>query len=110
MKFESEAGTGLGPTQEFFTLLGEAISSAGDDKMWIVDPLDGTLFPNPIDNKALTPEKIKEVTDVFYLAGAFTAKAILDNVLFNLPISPLMWDLLLGKVSLYRLFSVHIWY
>ena len=33
--------------------------------MWIVDPTDGTLFPSPIDNKALTPEKIKEVTDTF---------------------------------------------
>lgn len=65
MKFEGEAGTGLGPTQEFFTLLGEAISSANDDKMWIIDPTDGTLFPSPIDNKALTPEKIKEVTEMF---------------------------------------------
>jgi len=33
------------------------------------------------------------------MAGTFIAKSIVDNKLIDLPISNLMWDLLLGKVS-----------
>ena len=37
------------------------------------------------------------------MAGTFIAKSIVDNKLIDLPISSLMWDLLLGKVSKYLL-------
>ena len=41
-----------------------------------------------------------EVMKLFRLAGTFIAKSIVDDKLIDLPISNLMWDLLLGKVSL----------
>jgi len=99
IKFKDEPGTGLGPTYEFFTKLAAAISEADDNKMWRVSPKDGTLFPSPIDAKSLSPAKLNEVSDLFRLAGTFIAKSIVDNKLIDLPISSLMWDLLLGKVS-----------
>lgn len=37
------------------------------------------------------------MTNLFRLAGTFVAKSIVDNKLIDLPISSLMWDLLLGK-------------
>ena len=40
-----------------------------------------------------------EVMKLFRLAGTFIAKSIVDDKLIDLPISNLMWDLLLGKVS-----------
>jgi len=47
----------------------------------------------------MTQAQLKQVSDVFRLAGTFIAKSIVDNKLIDLPISSLMWDLLLGKVS-----------
>ena len=40
-----------------------------------------------------------EVMQLFRMAGTFLAKSIVDDKLIDLPISGLMWDLLLGKVS-----------
>ena len=57
-----------------------------------------------MDVKSLTQEKLKEVTNLYRLAGTFIAKSIVDNKLIDLPISRLMWDLLLGKVSIRRIF------
>lgn len=54
IKFKDEAGIGLGPTYEFFTLLAGEIYAAKDGKMWRIGQLDGTLFPTPIDVKSLT--------------------------------------------------------
>ena len=99
VSFRGEPGHGLGPTYEFFTLLAKKIHEAGDGKMWRIGKTDGTLFPTPIDTKNLTPTQIKEVSDTFRMAGTFIAKSIVDNKLIDLPISNLMWDLLLGKVS-----------
>ena len=67
--------------------------------MWKIGDSDGSLFPSPIDSKSLTPEQIKEISNVFRTAGTFIAKSIVDCKLIDLPISSLMWDLLLGKVS-----------
>jgi hypothetical protein len=33
------------------------------------------------------------------MIGTYVAKSILDDRLIDIPISPLMWDLILGKVS-----------
>lgn len=97
IKFKDEAGTGLGPTYEFFTLLSSKIYEAKDGKMWRVSQKDRTLFPSAIDLKSLTATQVKEVTTLFRMAGTFIAKSIVDNKLIDLPISSLMWDLLLGK-------------
>ena len=97
--FKDEAGFGLGPTYEFFSLLAAQIHQANNGTMWKVCQPEGTLFPAPIDVKSLTQEKLKEVSNLYRLAGTFIAKSIVDNKLIDLPISRLMWDLLLGKVS-----------
>jgi E3 ubiquitin-protein ligase TRIP12 len=100
ISFKGEPGTGLGPTYEYFTLLSRSIKDFGDGKMWYTSAIDGTLFPSPCDFKALKPAQLTEITDMFRLAGTFIAKSIVDNKLIDLAICPLMWDLLLGKVSI----------
>ena len=67
--------------------------------MWRIGASDGSLFPSPVDVKALKPEEVKDLIDLFRMAGTFIAKSIVDNKLIDLPISHLMWDLLLDKVS-----------
>lgn len=47
----------------------------------------------------MSEEEVNEVMQLFRLAGTFLAKSIVDDKLIDLPISSLMWDLLLGKVS-----------
>ena len=80
--------------------------------MWRIGQTDGTLFPAPIDVKSMTSAQVQQVSDVFRMAGTFIAKSIVDNKLIDLPISSLMWDLLLGKVSKYlltnKLFTIFI--
>ena len=61
IQFEGEEGTGLGPTYEFFSKLAQVIGDAHDGKMWRRSASDGTLFPSPIDVKALEPAKVKEI-------------------------------------------------
>lgn len=99
ISFKGEPGTGLGPTYEYFTLLSRSIKDFKDGKMWRIGASDGSLFPSPVDVKALKPEEVKDLIDLFRMAGTFIAKSIVDNKLIDLPISHLMWDLLLGKVS-----------
>jgi len=67
--------------------------------LWRVSDKDGSIFPSPVDIKSLTDAQVNEITNLFRLAGTFVAKSIVDNKLIDLPISSLMWDLLLGKVS-----------
>ena len=103
--FRGEEGFGLGPTYEFFALLASHIQGGDNKPYWIVCEPDGVLFPAPIDVKSLTQDQLKQVSDLFRLAGTFVAKSIVDNKLIDLPISRLMWDLLLDKVSKRRVFS-----
>ena len=60
---------------------------------------DNTLFPNPISVLKIDPEELKKVYEVFRLSGMMIAKSISDDRLIDLPLSPLFWDLVLGKVS-----------
>ena len=99
MQFKGEEGIGLGPTYEYFTLLAQNIKSAKNGALWKVGNSDGTLFPAPLDRKSMSEEEVNEVMQLFRLAGTFLAKSIVDDKLIDLPISSLMWDLLLGKVS-----------
>lgn len=45
----------------------------------------------------LSNEELQKVYEIFRLAGTMMAKSIVDDRLIDLPISPLWWDLLLGK-------------
>ena len=67
--------------------------------MWIKTENDEFLFPKA---RAVTPgnlEKTRRICQLFQLAGTFIAKSIIDDRLIDLPLSSLMWDLILGKVS-----------
>jgi hypothetical protein len=41
---------------------------------------------------------LKKKHDLFRVIGTMIAKSIVDDRLFDLPLSSLFWDLLLGKV------------
>ena len=42
-------------------------------------------------------EEVQKVYEVFRLAGMIIAKSISDDRLIDLPLSPVLWDLILGK-------------
>jgi len=45
----------------------------------------------------VSSEELQKVYDVYRLAGMMVAKSISDDRLIDLPLSPLFWDLILGK-------------
>lgn len=89
IEYHDEVGTGLGPTLEFYSLLSQQLRA--DSSLWRDKVADNSLFPRPVQGDAT------EVCHKFHLAGLFVAKSICDSRLIDLPISELMWDLLLGK-------------
>ena len=99
IEYKDEVGHGLGPTLEFYTLIAQALLKEKDGCLWRKDVKDNCLFPAPIDFRKLSPEEAKRIGDLFRMAGTFVAKSIVDDRLIELPISPLMWKILLGKVS-----------
>lgn len=95
IEYENEIGTGLGPTMEYYYLLSEDLKKTQD--LWRQRMADNSLFPAPV-----CPQKpsndLKKMHDLFRVVGTMVAKSIVDDRLFDLPISSLFWDLLLGKV------------
>lgn len=92
--FAGEAGTGLGPTTEFFALLGQEFARA-DLGLWFQDAPPGPdgrissaegLYPLP-RAPAAAADKDKKILELFTLLGTFTAKAILDNRILGVPFS-----------------------
>jgi hypothetical protein len=61
---------------------------------------DNTLFPSPLNLVKIGSEEMQRVYEVFRLAGMMVAKSISDDKLIDLPLSPLFWDLVLGKVCI----------
>ena len=99
IEYKDEVGHGLGPTLEFYTLIAQAIVKESEGTLWRKDVKDNCLFPKPLDIRNITSEEAKRIGDIFRMAGTFVAKSIVDDRLIELPISPLMWKILLGKVS-----------
>ena len=60
---------------------------------------DNSLYPSPLNLQKIGNEDLQKVYDVFRLTGMMIAKSISDDKLIDLPLSPLFWDLVLGKVS-----------
>ena len=101
VQFKDEAGTGLGPTLGFYSDLGEVIFNAEEKKLWKETP-ENTLYPRPMSFKGLEPGRVKQILEIFKLAGTFVAKSIVDDRRMELPISSLMWDVLFDKVSVVK--------
>ena len=55
--------------------------------------MDGVLYPKGLSHN----DNVREICEKFYLAGVFVARSIIDDRLMDLPISQLMWDILLQK-------------
>ena len=91
VEYVGEEGTGLGPTLEFYAILSQMLR--GDDTLWRKSVKDDCLFPRPIG----PGQDVKLICEKFQMAGIFVAKSISDDRLIDLPVSAVMWDLLLGK-------------
>lgn len=50
--YVGEEGTGIGPTLEYYSLLGKELSA--DQSLWRINQVDGMLMPRP--ELKLTPE------------------------------------------------------
>ena len=103
IEYKNEVGTGLGPTLEFYNLIAEELKTKRKD-IWRKNIADNTLFPAPITLQKISNDELQKVYEIFRLTGTMMAKSIVDDRLIDLPLSPLWWDLLLGKVS-YKSFS-----
>ena len=116
-EFMNEEGTGLGPTLEYYTIIGEELQNPAYNYWRRTD--DNLLFPNPIDPKEPETTKLKKkvkrksqgkVKDLpqsetfFRCAGTFAARAIIDERVIDLPLHPVFWDLVLERVIRYLMY------
>lgn len=118
---QNEVGHGLGPTLEFYNLLGDELKNVllpiGVDgekvTMWRTDTPNNMLYPKPIHTEVTHPDQLAQIYKYFELAGVFMAKSIQDRRLIDMPLSPVFWDLLLNKkvdfFSLKQLVSKNIY-
>jgi E3 ubiquitin-protein ligase TRIP12 len=112
-EFINEEGGGLGPTLEYYALLGQEIR---DPKNKLLRGAFGeTLFPVPIDPRKIAnePKLIRKKSDYIFesekdlnkimsfykLIGTVIARAILDERLIDLPLNSVFWDLVLERVG-----------
>lgn len=112
IQYESEVGTGLGPTLEFYALVSKELQrvdldmwrgekvSADNGKDQVVDYMYSAmgLFPLPLGRSA----KVGLVTKVrskFKLLGKFMAKALMDSRMLDIPLSLIFYKWLLSQES-----------
>ncbi|KAL6784704.1 hypothetical protein ACKKBF_B02870 [Auxenochlorella protothecoides x Auxenochlorella symbiontica] len=119
VEFHGEAGTGLGPTLEFYALLAKELTApelglwrgdGGGDDSGAAQPGGAPgkrgqgaaggdnarragLFPAPLPPRAADAEAR---CARFRLAGTAAAKALQDGRLLDLPLSPLMWRMVVA--------------
>lgn len=102
IQYESEVGTGLGPTLEFYALVSKEFQRA-DFSMWRAEPLDNCefkddkndaesisyvfasngLFPAPL-GRSTKPSAANKLKQRFKLLGKFMAKALMDSRMVNI--------------------------
>ena len=95
LEFEyiGEIGNGLGPTLEFFYLVFEKLRE--NKKLWY-KTTDGSLYPNLGLNE--DDESIK----LYKLLGYIIGRAIYDDRLMDIPLSSVLWNLLLERPVLFK--------
>ena len=93
IQFCNEEGTGLGPTLEFYYLCSKEFRHLSS--LWR-DMEDNSLFPAPLQISAAAYGE-EEVLKYFEALGALISRAIADDKLTDLPLSPLFWDICIGK-------------
>ena len=110
MEFHGEEGTGSGPTNEFYAIVGETLRS---DSTVFRTCADGFLFPALVDLTDTDFARHKNqgtrapsVLAKWRLLGHFVARALLDGRLISLELSPLFWDIVKGREGLSSLEAV----
>jgi len=96
--FQDEEGTGIGPTLEFYSLLASEL--CGDKSLFSVSQEKHDLSLTPVVVDKLKLSERKKLKESFKTVGRAIAKALVDNRLFELPLSGLVWKQLFGKVSI----------
>jgi len=88
VEYYDEEGTGVGPTLEFYCpLLSKDIRQLS---IWRNGGHELGLFPSPC-------AKSKKSLEYFTFVGTAIAKAILDDHMVDLPMSPAFWTLIFRK-------------
>ncbi len=95
-EFSDEEGTGIGPTLEFYSLVGAELQRK-IYSLWFCDSDDTNnspffhtkngLFPMAYDSKQIAVEKFQNILDLFNLFGIFVAKSLQDQRLVDIPLS-----------------------
>eukprot|EP01091_Cochliopodium_minus_P006638 TRINITY_DN1664_c0_g5_i1.p1 TRINITY_DN1664_c0_g5~~TRINITY_DN1664_c0_g5_i1.p1 ORF type:complete len:1844 (+),score=682.30 TRINITY_DN1664_c0_g5_i1:44-5533(+) len=101
ISYFGQEGIGLGPTKQYYTTLSQKLQKkkhglwldSGDNKESKYVTANGGLFPSPFN---VTPKVLK----LFELIGTISAKAIVDNRIFNLPFSLAFLKLAIGNEKL----------
>lgn len=96
-QFDDEVGTGLGPTLEYYALIGKAIKE--EPGMW-KETTDNTLYPNPLNFKKRTSKEKKKIEKFFELVGTIVARSLMDERLIDLPISVVFWKLVFAETAI----------
>lgn len=89
-EFAGEIGSGKGPTLEFYSQTALALQELSD--LWR-EAKEG-LFPAPINPS--NTEAFKKQCLIYKYMGWLIARAILDERIFDLPLSEPYWELVLG--------------
>jgi hypothetical protein len=89
----------MGPTLEFYSLVIDKLSE--NKNLWYKNSNNNKLYPAPIKEDAEKNSRYKENLEMFKLLGFVIARALYDDRLIDIPLSPLFWSLLLKKVKIY---------
>jgi E3 ubiquitin-protein ligase TRIP12 len=93
IEYQNEVGMGVGPTLEFYALVSEEIRRLD---IWRNSGEECGLFPRPYS------EVPASALSLYTFVGQFIGKAFLDNRLVDLPLSPVLWKLILGRATTFN--------
>jgi len=90
----------MGPTLEFYSLVIDKLSE--NKNLWYKNSNNNKLYPAPIKEEVEKNSGYEENLEMFKLLGFVIARALYDDRLIDIPLSPLFWSLLLKKVNIYK--------
>ncbi|KAF4593200.1 Ubiquitin fusion degradation protein 4 [Pleurotus pulmonarius] len=105
VEYFEEAGTGLGPTLEFYSLVSREFARK-DLKIWRDSDTSGTgmyvqhptgLYPAPLSAEDIASDGGHKRTHILRVIGQFVAKAMLDSRIIDLHFNKVFLKLVLGE-------------
>ncbi|ORY01005.1 hypothetical protein K493DRAFT_210243 [Basidiobolus meristosporus CBS 931.73] len=108
VEYFEEAGTGLGPTLEFYATVSKEFCKKSlklwrddDDsdpsRKYVTSQLG--LFPRPVSESYLESENGMKILNLFKAMGKFVAKALIDSRIIDLPFNPIFIKTLLNPAE-----------